>query len=132
MRATERSAVKRNRRVDSFGVVYRESLLEVAARGFELAQITLVQPRYPVRLHEHRRDAQIFSQAQALLGLVETAFVLGLYDTNYRQTELRLEKLGALVQLRTKLARANESPLDFGRGEAFGHHQRRPQPHLQP
>ena len=70
-----------------------DCLLEMIAGGDELTQVTVAQPYHPVRLHKHGLVPELFRQAQALFAMVESAFVFRSHNTNYRQAELRAEKL---------------------------------------
>jgi hypothetical protein len=60
-------------------------LLELIARGGELAHVTLTQPYHPVRLHEHSLVPVLLRQAQALSAMVESAFVFGSHNIDYRE-----------------------------------------------
>src|SRR5258707_15400153 len=111
MRAAEDGAVHGNHRVNAGGVVNGYRLLEMIARGGELAHVTVAQPYHPVRLHKQRLVPEFFRKAQALFPVLESAFVFGSHNINYRQAELRAKKLRDVVQLQAELACSDESLL---------------------
>src|SRR5438477_12047736 len=108
MRAAEHGAVHGNHGVNAGGIVNGYRLLEMIARGGELAHVTLAQPYHPMRLHKQRLVPGFFRKAQALFAVVESAFVFGSHNINNRKAELRAEKLSDFVQLHAKLPCSDE------------------------